>query len=311
MVIAETPSSNASKSTESIVQASATGASTSGLPRAITPETTTTPGFDYQVITVGFKSALNYPFVVENSISSAQIFQYLPRVLKYPFNGDKSLQDVSVRRLIPYTASNIDYTITVAEVYFPKDSVKALGSFITTPGSAIYRNPDSVLQALASLIDSRIPLTGLVTDDQQVSGSSSDSNPSTNSYGSMDIVSNTKVADKGRIAGITIGAAAGCGLYMTLMVLLFRKFRKSNKALELPITDSESNLGFSDEDSSMLESSSGFSAIFSRINHGGVLTGDPNGGGDDMMMMNNNNNNLRPNNISEPVQASNSLGWYH
>lgn len=161
------------------------------------------------------------------------------------------------------------------------------------------------------MIDSRIPLTGLVTDDQQVSGSSSDSNPSTNSYGSMDIVSNTKVADKGRIAGITIGAAAGCGLYMTLMVLLFRKFRKSNKALELPITDSESNLGFSDEDSSMLESSSGFSAIFSRINHGGVLTGDPNGGGDDMMMMNNNNNNLRPNNISEPVQASNSLGWYH
>ena len=118
--------------------------------------------------------------------------------------------------------------------------MKALGSFITTPGSAIYRNPDSVLQALASLIDSRIPLTGLVTDDQQVSGSSSDSNPSTNSYGSMDIVSNTKVADKGRIAGITIGAAAGCGLYMTLMVLLFRKFRKSNKALELPITDSES-----------------------------------------------------------------------
>lgn len=316
MIIAETPSSDPSESSASIVQASATPASTSGLPRAITPETTTTPGADYQVITIGFKAALNYPFVVEHSISSAQIFQYLPGVLKYPFNGDKDFEDVSVSRLIPYSASNIDYTITVAEVFFPKESVKALSSLITTPGSSIYRNPDSTSRSLAALIDSRIPLTGLTSTDQQVSGSSSSSSNSggsNNPNGSIDDVVNKEVSNKGRIAGITIGAAAGCGLYMSLMILLFRKFRKNNR-LELPPTDSESNLGYSDEGSSMMDSSSGFSAIFSRINHGGVMTGAgvatggiPPAGGAEAIGP----DGLRPNNISQPVQASNSLGWYH
>lgn len=62
-----------------------------GLPRAIAPELTSTPGENYGVVTVGFKSALNYPFVVNNTITSAQIFEYLPGVLTYPFDDAKNL----------------------------------------------------------------------------------------------------------------------------------------------------------------------------------------------------------------------------
>ena len=225
-----------------------------GLPRAIAPELTSTPGENYDVITVGFKSALNYPFVVNNTITSAQIFEYLPGVLTYPFDDDKKFNDTVVKQLIPYQAANIDYTITVAEVYFPTNYIKKLGQYINNQNSALYKNPSGIENTLASLIDPRIPLTGLVDTSQLNSGSSSSGNGQTNKYGSMDAsYSGQKITNKGRIAGITVGAAAGCGLYMSLMILLFRRFRKNIKNIELPPTDTESDYTVSSEGSSVTE----------------------------------------------------------
>ncbi|EDK42760.1 hypothetical protein LELG_00938 [Lodderomyces elongisporus NRRL YB-4239] len=127
----------------------------------------------------------------------------------------------------------------------------------------------------------------------------------------MDAVfSGTKVTDKGRIAGITVGAASGCLVYMSLMVLLFRKFRKNNKNLELPLTDSESSFGMSSDDYSSYsnESGSGFSAIFARLNNNSNSNSNgtlPAGSPTHPHM-----SQVRAGNISQPVQASNSLGWY-
>ncbi|KAI3405767.2 MSB2 [Candida oxycetoniae] len=311
LVMAETPSSGLlTASQTNNVQASPTPDSTSGLPRAITPEVTGSFVDGYSVITVGFKAALNYPFVVNHTITSAQIFSFLPDVLKFPFKDSKKFDNVAVIRLIPYQASNIDYTITVAEVYFPTDSISALSHYITTEGSLIYRNPDPTRNTLASLIDSRISLTGLAESSEQTSSSSSHNGVTVNPNGSMDATyTDQESVNKGRVAGITIGAAAGCGIYMSLMVLLFRRFRKSNKNITLPVSDSESNFCLSDEGSLVTtESGSGFSAIFSRINHGGIMSvHDDHTDRETMVQLGRNGGE----NISEPVQASNSLGWYH
>ena len=48
--------------------------------------------------------------------------------------------------------------------------------------------------------------------------------------------------EKGTVAGVATGAGLGMILYMSLMAFLFKKFKK-RKALELPPSDSESNLG--------------------------------------------------------------------
>ncbi|KAL7665609.1 Msb2 [[Candida] zeylanoides] len=260
-----------------IATATAGPGQTSGLPRAITPATTSTPDSSYQLVYIGFKSALNYPFVVEHSLSSAQIFQYLPGVLSFPFSDTAKYKDVSVKQLVPSTADGVAYTITVAEVYFPSDSVDVLSQFIQTAGSKLYRNSDSTENSLASLIDSRIPITGLSQSDSSSTGDSA-SNQSNN--GSLDS-KNASIKNKGAIAGITIGAAAGCGLYLSLMVLLFKRFKK--KGIELPPSDSESNFGE--------ETHSGISELFSRDNSSGEA------------------GNGRSVQISDPVNPSNSLGW--
>jgi hypothetical protein len=215
--------------------------------------------------------------VVEHSLSSAQIFQYLPGVLSFPFSDTAKYKDVSVKQLVPSTADGVAYTITVAEVYFPSDSVDVLSQFIQTAGSKLYRNLDSTENSLASLIDSRIPITGLSQSDSSSTGDSA-SNQLNN--GSLDS-KNASIKNKGAIAGITIGAAAGCGLYLSLMVLLFKRFKK--KGIELPPSDSESNFGE--------ETHSGISELFSRDNSSGEA------------------GNGRSVQISDPVNPSNSLGW--
>jgi hypothetical protein len=277
---------SAMASNEAITQASNAPTATSGLPRAITPATTSNPGPDYQVITVGFKAQLNYRFVVENALSSAQIFQYLPLLLTYPFDTSQEYKNVVVKRLVPYSADGIDYTITVAEVYFPADSVSSLAQFIQTPGSLLFRNPDNTQNTLANLIDSRIPLTGL--DTSSSSGSSSNSGSGNYAAGSLDSVPNeSKNISGGRIAGITVGSAAGCVIYMSLMFMLFQKFKKRKNGVELP--DSESSVAMDER-----SESSNFSAIFDRLNSGEPSTDS--------------GANLQ---ISTPVNASNSLGWAH
>lgn len=256
--------------TSAILTASNTAATqTSGLPRAITPASTSSPGEDFTVVTIGFKEALNYPFVVEHSLSSAQIFDYLPQVLTFPFTKASTYENVTVKRLVPYTATGINYVITVAEVYFPSNAVDALQQLVELSESKLYRNPDSTEQKLASLIDNRIPLIDLDTTRGTTSSSSLNN-------GSMD-TSNSPIEKKGTVAGVATGAAVGTVLYMGVMVLLFRKY-KQKKSIELPPSDSESNLGRESRTPSAMSLPS---------------SGDGSG---------------RPQ-ISEPVNAFNSLGW--
>lgn len=251
--------------TESAVQptgiatATVVATQTTGLPDAITPATTAAPGQDFQVVYLGFKEPLNYPFVVEHALSSAQIFEFLPGVLTYPFSGSSDYDEVAVKRLVPYTAAGVDYVITVAEVYFPIDAVGALSQLVQDLESRLYRNPDITQGKLALLVDNRIPLVGL--DDL-----SSDGDTTMHENSGLIDGTNAPIRKKGRVAGVAVGAAVGSVIYLGLMAMLFRRFKKK-KGIALPL-DLESSLGTPN----LTHSSGGLQ-------------------------------------ISEPVNAFNSLGW--
>lgn len=79
---------------------------TSTLPQAITPPTAVPQPAGHSLITIGFKEALNYPFLISHPLSSAQIFSFLPRVLQYPFSSTAGSvpiyrrQDIEVMTLL-------------------------------------------------------------------------------------------------------------------------------------------------------------------------------------------------------------------
>lgn len=72
--------------TESVnTQSSFDTAATATLPQFIVPSTPVSIPANYSQITIGFQKALNYPFLIKNPLASAQIFGFLPDVLRYPF----------------------------------------------------------------------------------------------------------------------------------------------------------------------------------------------------------------------------------
>lgn len=144
------------------------------LPKIILPQATASPTAEgFKAITIGFKKALNYEFVVKNSLSSAQIFEFLPSVITDPFKNI-NVNNVQVIKLVPYSSSNVDYIITVVELLFPEDQIDALQSLILDPKSSLYLNADPSKEALANLIDSRVSITDLISAiDSQSSNASS------------------------------------------------------------------------------------------------------------------------------------------
>ena len=213
---------------------------------------------------------------------------------------------MAVKRLVPYNAPQVPYYITVAEVYFPKDLVDALQQFILTPGSLIYRNPDLREQTLALLVDPRVKINDPTFGDDLISPDNSDKLLPTGVNGSLDRPQ-VSLGNSGKIAGITIGLAAAGAIYISLMFLLFKRYKKNKMAIELPPLDSELNLGVQLQLDGLL----GFSLIFQRINQadGGAAQHAPGTLAGDMYAPGAAANNLGAMHISTPVNAQNSLGW--
>lgn len=197
------------------------------------------------MVTIGLKEPLNYPFVVAHSILSAQIFTYLPQVLKFPFGGDAAFKDITVKSIVPYLALNVSYIISVAEVWFPHAQINQLQHLLSNPNSDLYKNTDQTAAMLAQLIDVRVPLNSF-----GAAASSSESTPDNNgSVGS----SNSLLPNSGLVVGIAAGAFVGSLAYLSLMVFMIRMFKKRN--VKPMSTDSES---LADSTSWLLGRSSAF-----------------------------------------------------
>ncbi|AJU83331.1 Hkr1p [Saccharomyces cerevisiae YJM1190] len=107
------PNSYAWLPTAIIVESSETGPTTASfnpsitgsLPNAIEPAVAVSEPINHTLITIGFTAALNYVFLVQNPSSSAQIFNFLPLVLKYPFSNTSSELDNSIGELSTFILS--------------------------------------------------------------------------------------------------------------------------------------------------------------------------------------------------------------
>ena len=107
------PNSYAWLPTAIIVESSETGTTTASfnpsitgsLPNAIEPAVTVSEPTNHTLITIGFTAALNYVFLVQNPLSSAQIFNFLPLVLKYPFLNTSSELESSTDGLSSFVLS--------------------------------------------------------------------------------------------------------------------------------------------------------------------------------------------------------------
>ncbi|CAI4358722.1 BGN_3a_G0012430.mRNA.1.CDS.1 [Saccharomyces cerevisiae] len=108
------PNSYAWLPTAIIVESSETGPTTASfnpsitgsLPNAIEPAVAVSEPINHTLITIGFTAASNYVFLVQNPLSSAQIFNFLPLVLKYPFSNTSSELDNSIGELSTFILSH-------------------------------------------------------------------------------------------------------------------------------------------------------------------------------------------------------------
>lgn len=149
------------------------------LPHAIAAATQVPEPEGYTLITIGFKKALNYEFVVSEPKSSAQIFGYLPEALNTPFKN--VFTNITVLQIVPLQDDSLNYLLSVAEVYFPTAEIEELSNLITNSSSAFYTDGMGTAKSMAAMVDSSIPLTGLLHDSNSNSGGSSDGSSSSNS----------------------------------------------------------------------------------------------------------------------------------
>jgi signaling mucin MSB2 len=192
------------------------------------------------LVRIGFLQSLNYPFVVQNSVTVAQIFEVLPIAGAYALQVNES--DITVRSLEPYAVS--EYTATSALVFIPVDDVNDLQLQILAINSRLYSQNDPTAQQLVDLIDTTIPL---LTDGS--SSATTDSNGGVAGSGSAGLsnqgaiggsLDNSQSQDttsspslSGKQAAIGIGAAVAAILYAALMFLGARKFRKQSSQAQL------------------------------------------------------------------------------
>lgn len=247
------PSTSSGVNTISSSSSASTATGTKVLPNAITAPNVIPIPEGYKLITVGFKEALNYDFVVANSVCTAQIFAFLPNALERPFSS--GITDINVVRLEPLTIDSYDYTVTVAEVYFLSSQLDKLAAMIKDPNSALYSQNITTENELVSMIDPNIPLTGLVSNSSSSNSNSryseSDSDDNSSNSGSLEFSSksttgsNSPIKNKGKLTGFIIGIIVAGTTYIALMILLGRyfvmRYRKRQSNITCPDDSSVSS----------------------------------------------------------------------
>ncbi|KAK3318282.1 hypothetical protein B0H66DRAFT_231164 [Apodospora peruviana] len=302
-----------------VAPTSASGIPTA-LPKAITPDSgLEPPPDDTTLIQIGFKGALNYPFVVENNKAAAQIFRLLPEALGYAgrFGSDKC----RMMKLIPLdTSISLGYITTIAILSYPSQMVDNLSMDIKIPSSSLYNNPDQLVYNLTMQINPGIDIVlGSYPGDGAepgygggVPGESPAESPNSDPYGGGDSSNTQSSAQKGATAGIVSGAVVVAAAYGAAMFVIARRYKSKKQAHRRASsisTPSDMRQTSSPRGSPALMGGALLSRDFTSTYggaYGGVAPGgrDSHGSGRSGM-----NNSGRTAYISAPVAAENSLGW--
>jgi hypothetical protein len=264
------------------------------------------------MVQLGFLFPLNYKFVVDNPLSSAQIFQYLPAGLSAGL-GLRSDQ-ITMHSLVPLdTTSALGYITTLAMAYMPTNMVNTLALDLHVPAAAIYNNADPSVNSLMGYIDPAVPLTpGSTLSGSAQTGTGSASQPTSTSNNGNSGVFNTNDQNqassvKATTAGVAVGAVGAAAAYGAAMFFIARRYKKRKQAHRR-----SSSLANPAE---MMQS--GSPALMGGANQfmsGGRLSPDsaPGTAGDERHSRGSgrsNGNSARTQQISGPMMAENSLGW--
>ena len=241
------------------------------------------------LIQIGFNGKLRYSFVATTTLSSSQIFLYIPQGVAYALGvpGD----EVSMFAIQPYDNSVVTgYVATVAMAYVPTDMVDDLQAQIHNPNSALFKQADPAAETLMSMIDPSIPLlVGQSSSSMGGSGSSSGSGGGANSDDGSDNGGNGNDdnADAGASGssqtrassvGIGVGVVGGAAAYGAGMFWVARRYRKRRQ-------------------------------LHQRSNSTAEQQSEGRAGGSAGRLSPNSLRSNRTQMISAPVMAENSLGW--
>ena len=260
------------------------------------------------MIQLGFLFPLNYEFVVNHPLSSAQIFQFVPQGVADGLG--LQTDQVVMHSLVPMdTAGTLGYTTTAALAYIPSNMVSTLGLDLHIPAASIYNNADGSVNTIMNYINPAIPITpGNNLAGSAASGTGSGSQPTaTSSNGNSGIFNtnsqNTSSSVKATTAGVAVGAVGAAAAYGAAMFFIARRYKKRKQAHR--------------RSSSVMNPSemrqSGSPALLGGANafmSGGRTT--PGTGGYDRNSRGSgrsNGNSARTQQISAPMMAENSLGW--
>ncbi|KAL8818476.1 MAG: hypothetical protein Q9191_007933 [Dirinaria sp. TL-2023a] len=165
-------------------------------------------------VQVGFSKALNYPFVVANTLSQRQIFKYLPSAVAYGLIIDMEM--VVMKCLRAYdTGAQLNYITTLALLYIPSDRVDIFAAALLVPNNSLYRNPDASSRVLMSLINPAIPVRPESASASATSASATISSPS-------GLNSNSKI-------GVGIAIPLAIVAFCILGVVFWRKRRSIHR----------------------------------------------------------------------------------
>lgn len=310
MVVAAPPSKTATDSAAPTATASGLPAT---LPKAITPnsDNTTIPD-GTTIIGITFLYPLNYDFVANNGLASAQIFNYLPVAVRA--TGDFDAAKVQMVNLGPLvsTESTLGYIATVAKMTYPTSLIDQLQLQVKTPNSPLYNNPEGIVRNLTAEINPAIDILTFALDgagstvsgDGSTSGSDGAGANALNGNGSGEATS--KPGQQGTTAGIALGVISVAGAYGAAMFVVARRYKRKKQA---------HRRASSLTDASDMRSAAGSphfmgGALLSRdfSSYGGVA-GGRNSHGTQGSGRSGANNSARTAIISGPMAAENSLGW--
>jgi hypothetical protein len=275
------------------------------LPKIITnPNSSATPPEGMSPVQLGFVFQLNYPFVVSNPLSSAQIFLYLPQGVAGGLQLDPD--HFILHCLYPLdTTARMGFVTTAAMAYIPSNMIDTLRLNLGTPSSPLYNNADVTVNTLTSYLNPAIPLIpGQGAGDGSSTGTGTGSAPTNTAGGNNGVFNtdsqNTSPGVKGTTAGIAMGCVGAASAYGAAMFLLARRYKKRKQAHRR--TSSVASHSEMRQSTSPGVMSSDIFMSGGRMSPGGT-TIDRNsrgsGGG----------NSGRTQQISAPMMAENSLGW--
>ncbi|KAA8650096.1 hypothetical protein EYZ11_001324 [Aspergillus tanneri] len=282
---------------DSATHETATATSTSTqLPGAISPPGEIKTPKDAIMIRLGFNEKLRYSFVATTTLSSSQIFLYVPKGLMYAMG--LSSDQVSMVTIQPLQTHGYLATTVLAYVsktdYLWNGNSSQFEQDMWNPNSRVYEQPNESVKTLFSMLDPSIDLWpngkpgsdggGSNGNGQNSGGSGSGGDgKGNNSGGNGDGGASSSSTARPSSVGIGLGVVAGAAAYGAGMFWVARRYRKKRQLHRRSTSNVEQLSG-----AGTAFATGGRISRNSQVSRGGSA---------------------RTQMISAPVMAENSLGW--